>query len=410
MGEGYDEAAGADRGRARLDRLASSLAATRADTLATFAAFEAALPPGLPVPFAETLNPPRWELGHVGWFQAWWLERFTAWREGAAADPEAPRRPPRRAGADALYDSSRVAHASRWALPLPEAEAIRADLAAGLDATLSMLAALASEPPAPGAFEDDARAYFFELAVAHEDMHHEAALYMAQALAVPVADERWSGGATAALADPSGRAGGTELHFGPASVRLGHEGPGFVFDNELGAHEARLPAFSIDATLRRWADVLPCIEAGAMPLPPGLERGDGGRWWQRRFGRWSRLAEQDPALHLSAHDAEAWCRWAGRRLPSEAEWAHAAAAAPAAFHWGAAWEWTASDFLPFAGFVPHPYRDYSAPWFGPGRRVLRGASFATQPRMRRAGYRNFYPPTRRDLFTGLRSCALGAAR
>ena len=68
------------------------------------------------------------------------------------------------------------------------------------------------------------------------------------------------------------------------------------------------------------------------------------------------------------------------------------------------WEWTASDFQPYPGFQPHPYRDYSAPWFG-SRRVLRGASVCTQPRLHDARYRNFFMPGRNDIFAGFRSCA-----
>jgi EgtB-related family protein len=79
-------------------------------------------------------------------------------------------------------------------------------------------------------------------------------------------------------------------------------------------------------------------------------------------------------------------------------------ACPDHFHWGEVWEWTASTFEPYPGFVAHPYRDYSAPWFG-SRPVLRGASFATQPRMRHARYRNYFTAERNDIFAGFRSCA-----
>jgi len=115
-----------------------------------------------------------------------------------------------------------------------------------------------------------------------------------------------------------------------------------------------------------------------------------------------------PALHLSAHEAEAWCRWAGRRLPTEAEWETAARLADIEgerFDWGEVWEWTSTPFAPYAGFAPHPYRDYSQPWFD-GRPVLRGASFATTAHLRHARYRNFFRAERDDVFAGFRSCAL----
>ena len=118
----------------------------------------------------------------------------------------------------------------------------------------------------------------------------------------------------------------------------------------------------------------------------------------------------EPAgLHLNAFEAQAFCTWAGRRLPTEAEWECAALtldntlADP--FQWGDVWEWTASPFAPYPGFVAHPYRDYSQPWFD-GRPVLRGGSFGTQPRMKHPRYRNYFPAERNDIFAGFRTCAV----
>jgi EgtB-related family protein len=134
--------------------------------------------------------------------------------------------------------------------------------------------------------------------------------------------------------------------------------------------------------------------------PSGLRATSTG-WEQMRHGRWERLRPREFAVHLSAHEADAWCRWSGCRLPSEAEWEHAALSRPG-FRWGHVWEWTSSRFEPFPGFAPHPYRDYSVPWFG-SRRVLRGASQATAPALAHARYRNFFEPHRRDIFAGFRS-------
>jgi gamma-glutamyl hercynylcysteine S-oxide synthase len=129
-------------------------------------------------------------------------------------------------------------------------------------------------------------------------------------------------------------------------------------------------------------------------------------WQQWRHGAWRDLDRHLPACHLTAWEADAWCRWAGRRLPSEAEWEAAATARLDDFTWGQVWEWTASAFAPYAGFQAHPYRDYSAPWFDGHHRVLRGASFMTQPRLHDVRYRNFFLPTRNDVPAGFRSCAL----
>jgi EgtB-related family protein len=123
----------------------------------------------------------------------------------------------------------------------------------------------------------------------------------------------------------------------------------------------------------------------------------------RRFGTWLDLVPAAPASNLTCHEAEAWCAWAGRRLPTEEEWEYCATTQPD-MQWGEVWEWTASPFAPYPGFTPHPYRDYSAPWFG-SRRVLRGASTATHARMRHPRYRNFFTPERNDILAGFRSCA-----
>jgi len=416
--------------RSSAEALATALVAARADTLSLFACFEQALP-GLQVPLHPELNPPLWELGHIGWFQSWWLARFPAWRQGWRADPNLPRHPDRRADADALYHSSRVPHDSRWALVLPDADTTRADLQAQLQDTLALLAqvtpiagagtavnmgACTAAPLAAHAAAQDDALYFFRLTLLHEDMHHEAALYTAQALGVAVADARWQ---ARPLAAPP-----PALAFEAGPWRLGSDADkGFAFDNELGAHEVALGATSIDAQAVRWAEFLPFVEAGGYDqdrgwTEPGLHwrqasaavaprylRRVGGSWQQWRHGQWQALVMDEAACHLSHFEAEAWCRWAGRRLPTEAEWERAALTRGAEFRWGDVWEWTASPFAPYPGFQPHPYVDYSAPWFD-GRPVLRGASFMTQPRMRHPRYRNYFPPQRNDVPAGFRSCAL----
>lgn len=391
--------------------LALALQASRADTLATFDAYCAALP-GLRVPLRPELNPPLWELGHIGWFQEYWLARLPGHRQGWRADPEGPRHAPRRADADALYHSGQVAHDSRWRLPLPDAAQTRSELAAQLQGTLELLD---RTPP------DDDALYFFRLSLLHEDMHHEAALYMAQGLGLAIEDPRWQ---PRPLPGPA-----TGLRFEAAPWLLGSAAQaGFAFDNELAAHEVQLPATRIDSQVLRWADYLPFAESGGYLddrlwteegrrwrdagqvtapryLRRGHSRGNHEEWQAWRHGRWQALDLALPACHLSGHEAQAWCRWAGRRLPAEAEWERAALSGNEAFRWGDVWEWTASAFAPYPGFRAHPYRDYSAPWFD-GRPVLRGASFMTQPRMHHARYRNYFPAHRNDVPAGFRSCAL----
>ncbi len=384
--------------------LGMAMQASRIDTLATFSRFERALE-GLAVPRHESLNPPLWELGHVGWFQEYWIARNRQRHLGLHADPETPRGESVRPGCDCLYDSSAVPHAARWSLALPDLAATRGDLQRQLATTLELLG---------DASADDAGLYFFRLAMLHEDMHHEAALYRAQNLGIAIDDVRWQ---PAALPDER-----TPLAFEAGSWRCGGDAGGFAFDNELDGDSVALPDTRIDRCALRWAEYLPFVEdggygeprwwseagrlwlaAGQPEAPRYLRRRDRA-WQQWRHGGWGVLDPALAACHLTYYEAQAWCRWAGRRLPTEAEWERAARMRPDEFFWGQVWEWTSSAFVPYQGFSPHPYRDYSAPWFG-SRQVLRGASFMTQPRMRHPRYRNFFPPHRNDIAAGFRSCA-----
>ncbi len=394
------------------DGLTQALRDSRRDTLATFALYEAALAASdLAVPYHPQINPPRWELGHIGWFQDWWLGRNPQHLRGLDANPDTPRLPAARPGADALYNSSLVPHATRWHLPLPSAQATREDLAQGLERNLQLLADRVSDDHGI-----DNALYFHRLCLAHEDMHHEAALYSAQALGIAVGDARWQ---PAPLPDPGPP---LDLPAGPFHSGVA-VGDGFAFDNEQGAHDLVLPACRMDSQVLRWAEYLPFVEAGGYrdtcwwpgragawraaqdSAAPRYLRRAGAHWEQWRHGQWLPLDQALPVCHLTAFEAQAWCAWAGRRLPGEAEWERAALSGAPGFHWGAVWEWTASAFAPYPGFTPHPYRDYSSPWFD-GRPVLRGASFGTQPRMRHPRYRNFFTPERNDIFAGFRSCAV----
>jgi ergothioneine biosynthesis protein EgtB len=370
--------------------LAAALRDARQRTLALLDGCAAALGEDLSVPYSPQLNPPRWEAGHIGWFQDYWIARNRQRARGLDCDPEHARPPGRLAEADALYNSSRVAHRSRWTLPLPDLAATRAYLAAGLAETLALL-------EEDAAATDDAQAlYFYRLALFHEDMHGEAGIYMAQALGIPLPP--------ALAPTPARTAPATKLTYPAQTWQLGHDGEGFAFDNECAAHPVAVAAFEIDAAPVTWARYLPFLEQTG-GSPPRYLRRTGGSWQQQRFGQWQPLDENSPACHITHAEALAWCRWAGRRLPSEAEWELAACTTPE-FSWGEVWEWTTSRFAPYPGFVAHPYRDYSAPWFAEERYVLRGASGATAPRMRHPRYRNYFTPERNDIFAGFRSCAV----
>lgn len=406
-----DSSAQADIRRAGAGELAAALRSGRKQQLALFEGFERALgSSGLRIACDPVLNLPLWELGHIGWFEEYWLSRNPDRLRGAACDPGVGRTTSVLAEADRLYDSSNVPHTRRWLLELPSAEATRAYLSEVRESTLGLLRE-------SGGSDDDL--YFFRLVLLHEDMHREAWHFVAQHLGIDL------GLAMTGRAPKAAKARG-EWHVPAGTHSLGMSGAGFAFDNELSAHPVDVADFSIDRAPVSWGRFLPFIESGGYESeslwttsgwawqtrqgrahPLHLRRTERG-WQQQRFGEWVALDPDSPALHLSAHEAAAWCRWAGRRLPTEAEWEAAALRAAEQhelFEWGEVWEWTASPFAPYAGFAPHPYRDYSQPWFD-GRPVLRGGSFATTPRMKHPRYRNFFPADRNDVFAGFRSCAL----
>ena len=138
-------------------------------------------------------------------------------------------------------------------------------------------------------------------------------------------------------------------------------------------------------------------------LQPAYWRRSEGAWEQRAFDRWEPLHPPAPMRHVTAYEAEAYCAWAGRRLPTESEWEFATLNGSIA--WGdSVWEWTASPFAPYPGFRADAYRDYSEPWFHTHRSV-RGGSKATTRRLVDPKFRNFYCPHRNDIFVGFRTAA-----
>ena len=380
--------------------LAQALQATRVRTLGLMHAWQNALP-DLSVPPLPEMNPPLWEWGHIAWFQEWWTvrnrQRHLGTRSASSgADFDASFLP----DADKRYNSSEVAHDSRWGLALPDLAGTQAYMARVLQRSLDQLQAV----QAAGQGESDEALYFWRLVLQHEDMHNEASVYMAQnlGLALPPA-LCWrepASGEAAAQDTTTDRLGPIQV---PAQVyTLGHAGPGFAFDNERQAHPVALAAFEIDAAAVSWARYLPFVQATGHALPPHV-RCVEGIWQAQRLGQWQAMDLNEPVVHVNAHDAQAWCQWAGRRLPTEAEW-ECAVHSPDLV-WGQVWEWTASDFAPYPGFEVHPYRDYSAPWWHT-HRVLRGACAATSAHVVDVRYRNFFVPERRDIFAGFRSVAL----
>lgn len=351
------------------------------------------------------VNPVAWELAHTAWFAEFWILRGPH-RCDAQGFVHAAQ-PARHAGPDAMLDSARLAHAQRWTAELPTREQLRAMLDGQLQACIAAL-------PAQGS---DAALYFHRLALFHEDMHAEAYCWMRAALAYP---------APAGVAMPQVPHAQT-LAVQAATTTIGWPAgeAGFAFDNESPALPVALNAFAIDSAPVRALDFARFVDAGGylearywpgtagtwraqspVSHPQRWRRTAQGSWQMRWFDQWVALTDALPALHVNAFEAQAYCLWAGRRLPTAAEWEHAAATQGAAFHWGhSVWEWTASDFAPYPGFTPGPYHAYSQPWFGT-HHELRGGAFATHARMHHRRYRNFFQPHRSDVFAGFRTVAL----
>lgn len=323
-------------------------------------------------PKLAIVNPPLWEIGHVGWFQEYWCLRRRPSGECGPSILE---------GADALYDSAKVAHDTRWGLPLPDIRATRAYLADVLERVQER----ARREP-----ENEDLAYFLRLATFHEDMHAEAFLYTRQTLGYDHQDFL--------LPEVNSK----DIAFEKQKHSLGAKpGTGFVFDNEKWAHEVTVAPFRMASAPVTNAQYLAYVEDGGKP--PRYWKKAGADWLQRRFDRWLPLRPQAPVMHVDWDEAQDWCRWAKRRLPTEAEWECAAVGGKIGP--SGVWEWTASRFGPYPGFVPDPYKEYSEPWFGT-HQVLRGGSFAAPGRLLRPTFRNFYQRHRGDVFCGFRSCAL----
>jgi iron(II)-dependent oxidoreductase len=352
--------------------LAAELMAARARTRALVdeLAGERELGPKLAI-----VNPPRWEVGHLAWFQEFWCLRGA----GKGAESILP-------NADRLYNSATVPHDTRWELPLPSYAETLAYREAVLERLLERLQA--------GCGEQDA--YFARLAARHEEMHAEAFHYTRQTLGYPAPR-----GSAPQAVRPSAR----DIEFPGGAFRLGAspDAP-FSFDNEKWSHPVVLEPFRIAQAPVTNAEYLAFVEAGGV-IPVYWRKSEGG-WQVRRFDAWIALPLDEPVMHVSWHEAQAYCRHAGRRLPTEAEWECAATSDNGLQNlFGSVWQWTASAFLPYPGFVRDPYAEYSEPWFAT-HKALRGGSFATPASIAHPRFRNFYTPDRADVFAGFRTCAL----
>ena len=393
--------------KANAAQIAHGLQDLRTKTLAVFDAYVAA--DRLTLPYADELNPPLWELGHLAWFQEFWIGRNQQRHLGVNYDAKHVRLESVCSDADSWYDSGKVAHQARWQLPLLEPQACKNYLTKTLNQTLNLLTQ---------AGEGDDDLYFYRLVMFHEAMHLEAAIYMAQAVGVDLEANlttKFTPNLIAIQATNTLAAG--QFNYLKQTFDLGSKNSridssfdtGFAFDNESDSHPVEMAAFEIDSRCVHWGEYLKFVETTAHNLPRYVRRGlqvSKSGYENQVFGIWRPLDLQTTAVHISLAEAQNYCSWAGRRLPTEAEWELTASTSPQNnFAWGEVWEWTSSTFAPYPGFVAHPYLDYSEPWFGT-RQVLRGACVATQPMMKNVKYRNYFTPERTDIYAGFRTCKL----
>ena len=389
--------------QAKAKELTAALQELRTHTLGACRAYERANL--LRIPYQPELNPPLWELGHIAWFQEYWIGRNKHRSEGTDWQIGRPQNTSLLITSDQWFDSAKVQHVTRWDQALPARETCLTYAEQTMEQTLALLQVDA---------ESGSTLYFYWLVLQHEAMHLEASAYMAQALAIPfdsvwVSDHANSTTGEIANASTLAKAGANEPRSRQTTTRLpaqswtlGSAADQFCFDNELIARPVALKTFEIDLEPVCWAQYMSFIAATGHRLPLYV-RQTGSSFEIQTFGVWAPMNMQDTAVHLSWDDAQAYCAWAQRRLPTEAEWDCAARTTPN-FNGGEVWEWTQDTFEPFDGFVVHPYAEYSAPWFGT-RKVLRGAAAVTHSVLRHVQYRNFFTPERRDIYSGFRTCS-----
>jgi iron(II)-dependent oxidoreductase len=367
------------------------------------------------------MSPLVWDLGHIAAFEDLWLCHRLGGLE--PVHPELMD----------VYDATETPRARRGELPyLPHAESI-----AYLDAVRERAFRVLDSAPPSGVWE---------LVLQHEHQHNETMLQTMQladrGTVVPPRPER-----TPITLQREQRM--VSVAAGP--FVMGDAGGGFAYDNERPAHEVDVPAFEIDRLPVTNGDFAAFCDDGGYTREELWSPG-GWAWrcesqvsrplfWtaDRCIRSFERVAPMDPhmpVMHVSWFEADAFARWAGKRLPTEAEWEKAAAGTSAeagacnvdqlaygplpagAFPRGAsdhgvlgligdAWEWTSSDFGGYPGFRAFPYREYSEVFFGEGYKVLRGGSWATRPSVARRTFRNWDFPQRRQIFCGFR-CARDA--
>jgi iron(II)-dependent oxidoreductase len=392
---------------------------------------------------SRLMSPLVWDLAHVGNYEELWLLR-------AAVGIE-----PMRPEIDDLYDAFEHPRAERPTLPLLSPKESTDYIGLVRRKVLDSLEAVRLDPANP--LLDNG--FLYGMVLQHEHQHDETMLATHQLRrgAPALHEEDHATPARAVIT--------AEEVFVPAGeFVMGTSTDPWSYDNERPAHLVDLPAFWIDTTpvsnksyqtfvadggydeRRWWSTAGWDWRCRSGKRTPAFWLPDAGPWSRRRFGRIEELPDDEPVQHVNYHEASAYARWAGRRLPTEAEWEKAASWDPATgtkrrFPWGDqppselhanlgqvryrptpvgsfpdgaspygalqmlgdVWEWTSSDFTGHPGFCAFPYKEYSEVFFGNGHKVLRGGSWATDPLACRTTFRNWDYPVRRQIFAGFRT-------
>ncbi len=386
------------------------------------------------------MSPLCWDVAHIGHFEELWLVRTLT---GA---------PPSVARFDDVYDAFKHPRNTRTSLAILDPERARAYDVDVRARTLEVLEHIALDHENPLL----ADGFVYGMVVQHEHQHDETLLATIQLMedyAHPDAD---GSPAVATMLDDAGNTPTTlpaDVLIPGGRFTMGTEHEPWAYDNERPVHEVSVPAFRIDTTPVTNGAYAEFVEAGGYEQPdhwteagwawrteaglvaPQFWARKGTReWTRRRFGRVEEVPFDEPVQHVCWYEADAFARWSGARLPTEAEWEYAAlgssvdhadlwregprrfgpgpvgARPRSASVWGVhqmlggVWEWTASDFAAYPGFRSFPYREYSEVFFGPDYKVLRGGSWATHPSAVRTTFRNWDYPIRRQIFAGFR-CA-----